>query len=650
MTTSKKAFFFALLLIAGSLIWLAPDAAVNVDEQLHYPHAKNVVNWYFTHGLDQSSLITPETNLKYYGQSVDNLTALLTRIFDVENEFRLRHYTGAFFFIILLLLTGLLAKRITNSWLVASITILSMVFMPRLTGQAFGNLKDIPFAMGYMAGLMMIIKYLEELPHPRWRTAVLLGMAIAFTVSVRAGGFILFGYLGIFLLVLLSLNPSLFKQIVFTKPILLRLLGQGLTIVLLGYFVGLIFWPYALQDVFRHPLESLKVMEQYKISIRQLFEGEFIWSTMLPWYYLPKWFMISTPLFALTGLLLFVYFFVGDLIQSKSPRQQTLFEGFLLFAFAFPLIYVIVIKSNLYSGVRQMLFVLPCLALMASMGIYKLGMWLYKSKWGVAFWPGMVLSAILLLWPVVHQVKTFPVDYVYFNEIAGGNKKAWSNYEYDYYYHGIKAPAEYLIDLVGDEQVTVAMNSNLSNYFDDYDNICFLYTKYMERSSYDWDYGIFGINYIHPYLLENNLWQSTETIKTIFHKGNPVAIIVKRSSDKTDFYGISEIKNVNLHHGMVLLEAAIENDPNNVWLYVYLAKAKYDTGDYEGYKVLTERARDIHPFYEPLILMEANVLFENEQYEQALAKLHELFDINPRYLPASSLYTILNNKMKLLNQ
>jgi hypothetical protein len=98
-----------------------------------------------------------------------------------------------------------------------------------------------------------------------------------------------------------------------------------------------------------------------------------------------------------------------------------------------------------------------------------------------------------MILPVKHQFSTFPADYIYFNSISGGNTKAWSNFEYDYYFHGIKKPAEYLIELVGNEDITVASNCNLSNYFDRNKNIQYKYVRYLERSSVEWDYGLFGV-------------------------------------------------------------------------------------------------------------------------------------------------------------
>jgi hypothetical protein len=634
--TGKFLFAGMLLVVASALIILAPKSAVNVDEMLHYPHAKDVVNWYFTGGEDQSCLHTPQTNLKYYGQSVDNFTALFNRVFAIEDEFLVRHYTGAFFFLLLLVFTGLLAREVTGLWLVAAITVLALALMPRLAGQAFGNLKDIPFATGYVAGLLMIIRFLKEFPHPRWKTALLLGVAIAFTVSVRAGGFILFAYLGLVFLVYFALRPFYLMQIVSTKPVFVRLLGQGAAILVVGYFTGLLFWPYALQNVLVNPFESLQVMEHYKVSIRQVFEGELMWSTQLPWYYLPKWLMISSPLFVLAGFTVYLCFFTFEGFFSKRTGRQLLLEGFVLFAFAFPLVYVTAIGSNLYSGIRQMLFILPPVIMLSVWGIYKL-LVLLSQKNKIVFYAFACMFSVILLWPLKHQAATFPVDYVYFNRLFGGNKKAWGNYEYDYYFHGIKEAVDFFEEMNVEEKITVAMNCNLSNYFDGNPGIDYQYTRYLERSSVDWDYGIFGLNYLDPVLLKDNKWKPAGEIKTFYHLGNPVAVLVRRK-DKSDFYGISEIKNGNLHQGASILEGALQDQKNNVWLLVNMAKAKLGVGEKEAFLYYLGEGKKIHPAFEPLLLLEASSLYKENNYIEAHDKLLELFRVNPRYLPAMELY------------
>jgi hypothetical protein len=642
ISLSEKNIYYTVLIVAACiLILLTPHSAVNVDEQLHYPHAKNVVNWYITGGQDQSCLNTPVTNLKYYGQSVDNLTALVTRIFSIDNEFLLRHFTGAIFFWLLLYFTGKLSIEITGSHIAAGFTVLLLIFMPRLSGQAFGNLKDIPFAVGYMAGLIMIVRFIKEFPVLSWKTAILLGIAIAFTVSVRAGGFILFAYIGLSILIFFVWKPFYLIQVVSTKPVFARLLVQGVTVIAIGYFGGLLFWPYALQNIFVHPFESLRVMEHYKVSIRQVFEGEMMWSTQLPWYYLPKWILISSPLFLLAGIAVYTVSYFRQFFMKFHPTRLLLAESFIIFSAVFPLVYVISIDSNMYSGIRQMIFILPPMAFLAVTGIYRFICTIkFKNRRA-----GYVLASfflLLMILPIRHQAVTFPADYIYFNVLAGGNKNAWSNYEYDYYFHSIKEPAEIVVQLAAGKEVVVGMNCNLSNYFDGHPNIRYNFTRYLERSSADWDYGIFGLNYLHPYLLKNNYWQTTETIQTFYHKGNPVAILVKRT-DRSDFYGISEITNGNLKKGIVLLEEAVNRDSNNIWLYLHLAKAKLALKELDGYHLYKGLGQRIHPFYEPFYLLEANHSFEQGKYAEAMNQIERLLEINSRYLPAKALYEELKN-------
>ena len=642
--TAKNAFISSLFLAAVLLAFLAPKAAVNVDEQLHYPHAKKVVNWYFTGGKDTSCLETPVTNLKYYGQSVDNLTALINRIFNVENEYVLRHYTGAVFFFMLLLFSGLIAFQISGSYYESALTVVLLLAMPRLFGQAFGNLKDIPFATGYVMAIYFIIKFLNELPNARWSTTIWLGIAIAFTNSVRIGGLILFAYTGFFTIVyFLILKPFAPKQKVSTKPCLVRLLGQGMAVGIIGYFAALLFWPFALQDVFRNPIESLNLMEHYKVSIRQVFEGKLYWSTQLPGYYLPKWLLISIPEIIFSGIIFYLIFFIKNIYRIK--KKQLFKELFLFITFLFPVFYVIYIQSNLYSGIRQMLFVLPALVILSAHGISLLVNTMRKRAIRFLFIACMLL---LLLLPAKQQVLNFPTDYVYFNSISGGNKAAWSNFEYDYYFHGIKESSEFLIDIIGNEEVVVASNCNLSSYFEKKQNIGFHYTRYLERSSFDWDYGLFGLNYIHPDLLKNGKWFSVHIEKIFFHNENPIVVLLKRDN-KTDYLGLKLIKEGENERGVALIQSAVNRDKNNVWLYVQLAKNSLETNDFKSFNRYLQQGKKIYPQYEPLLLLEAQYFYNLKEYKKAKELLDSLIRINVRYKQAAPLLKAVNEKMNTIN-
>jgi tetratricopeptide (TPR) repeat protein len=257
------------------------------------------------------------------------------------------------------------------------------------------------------------------------------------------------------------------------------------------------------------------------------------------------------------------------------------------------------IGANLYSGYRQMLFVIPVLVILAALGFYKL-FTLLKNKFWIA---GISVALfIMVLMPVKHQVLTFPVDYVYFNQLSGGNQKAWSEYEYDYYFHGVKEAAEDLIAQTGGNPVIVASNSNLSNYFEKLPNVSFRYVRFLERSGEDWDYGIFGVNYIHPRLLKSGKWKSSQIVKTYYHLGNPIVVLMKRN-DKSDFEGTKLTDSGNYCEATELLEKALKEDENNVWLISYLAKISLKQNDFESFNRYLQQGRAVYPDYEPFFLL-----------------------------------------------
>lgn len=673
--TSEKGFFALLVILAGVALFLAPEAAVNVDEQLHYPHAKKVVNWYFTFGKDASCLETPGTNLKYYGQSVDNLTALVNRVFHVKDEFLVRHMTGALFFWLLLLFTGLVTVEITGSWLAGIIAILSAVLMPSLSGHAFGNLKDIPFATGYMASAYWIIRFIKELPAPKFIAAFCLAISIAFTISVRAGGLILFIYLALFSALYIVFNkPFLLKHFFTTKSFNVRLMGQTAMITIIGWFGSLLFWPYALQGVFRNPVESLKVMEHYKVSIRQLFEGNLYWSTDLPWYYLPKWLFISTPEFVMAGMVIFTIFFVfNGYIQAgrrfwmnkpaesnnleaanekgqavklgfRPERHTFFFTFFILFITLFPLFYVVCIKSNLYSGTRQVLFTFPGFAVLTAAGMFSL----MKSGWHKYLKIGFsILFGVLMFLPLIHQLRTFPVDYVYFNRVSGGNGKAWGNFEYDYYFHALKKPSAEITKLfAGKDKIVLAGNSNLSCYFENSKNIEYRFVNFFERSSKSWDYALMGINYISPELLKNGRWKPSGVIKTWYHYGNPVAILIKRQGLE-DYNGIQELQKNNFKTADSQLMLAFTKDTNNVWLCSQLAQSQLAQNNFEKASLYIEKGRHIYPEYEPLTYLQAKMLFEKQNFGETYDVLQKMLKFNPFYPPAQKLLEQTKDKLNI---
>ena len=79
----KKTWFwiFIGICLAGliALPLMSRQAGNSGDEHFHLEQAEHVYNYYATGGKDSTAaVVTPEYNLPYYGQCVDNLAYRLT--------------------------------------------------------------------------------------------------------------------------------------------------------------------------------------------------------------------------------------------------------------------------------------------------------------------------------------------------------------------------------------------------------------------------------------------------------------------------------------------------------------------------------------------------------------------------------------------
>ena len=122
-----------------------------------------------------------------------------------------------------------------------------------------------------------------------------------------------------------------------------------------------------------------------------------------------------------------------------------------------------------------------------------------------------VLFVVLFSLPVAHAVKNHPNEYVYFNELAGGLKGAYGNYETDYYFNSLKQSADWfkkniLPTLPADRKTIIVTQGPLDYYFRKDTNIQVVYTRYYEKHAKEWDYAIFGNVYINRFQLQNGLF------------------------------------------------------------------------------------------------------------------------------------------------
>ena len=204
---------------------------------------------------------------------------------------------------------------------------------------------------------------------------------------------------------------------------------MGLCICIIGYFAGLLLWPFALQAPIKNPMEAFKLMSSFDVSLRQLFEGSLQWSDALPWYYTPKFILMTIPIAVIVGMLLFFIF-------CWRKKENRFWSFFVFFTFFFPVFWIVYTRANVYGGWRHAMFAYPPMVVAAGMGFDGLVRWIENKVQGAGHkvqdsnneeqqnaaknWKpvmvnigAVVVLLALLIGPIRHIVANHPYEYVY---------------------------------------------------------------------------------------------------------------------------------------------------------------------------------------------------------------------------------------------
>jgi len=445
---SYRTFFIALSAgLVFLLPWLSRDFGITWDEWMDSNNGllalryvlslgrdKEVLN--FWHGIYYPHFFYSVVGMAY-GLLFNALSAVLQNGLHTDTHL-IRFYTtshaiNALFGAVAMVYTGLLAKRLAG-WRAGCLALILIAVSPRFFGNAMNNPKDIPFAAAGIFFLYYLTVFLQEQPQPRKRTCLLLACGIAASLGTRAGGLIQMAYLFLFSAWLVFEARFLKTGLALSLP---RLTLTVALIAIAGYLGGLLFWPYGWENPIAHPLKALH--EVSRISFWEgliVFEGHSFSAKVLPWYYIPKWILISSPL-AVIGGLLFLLLLWRPVLKNTGSRLA----GPLLFAAIFPVAYVIYQKSVLLDSWRHLLFVYPPWVVLSVLG------WEAVLREVNSTGKRLFVAAILILQiaqPFSWMIRNHPHAYVYFNPLVGGINGAFARYETDYWGNSLRGCAEWL--------------------------------------------------------------------------------------------------------------------------------------------------------------------------------------------------------------
>ena len=403
-------FFFLSLLIIG--IYISKDFGISWDESHHRDSGQRVLVYLVKFfGFDwvkpiPKGLESFDYSEKMYGPIFDTISAMIEESFqikDFKNIYIMRHalnfifyfigYFGYFYFITLLFPKNNYALILSFFYLLH----------PRIFAQGFFNPKD-SILQAYFA--LSLIPITRTFLHFQFKDLIWSAMTIGIAISTKVVSIYL-PFLFSFFYVLIGH----FKKININN--ILKKISLFYLFLLLFVFI---FWP-----PWSNPIKSIVdiflVLKQYPFEGKNFILGEYVSRFNLPWYYIPLWIGITTPL-------TFILFFFIGLSQSfrlffKQITEKIYFDSFMLLGFLIPLLSVIYLGSTLYGGWRHMFFMYPFIVYFMIQGFIFILDWMtsyftFKKNHIVFFLSIMVFSP-----PLLSIIKTHPNQSVYFNSFAG---------------------------------------------------------------------------------------------------------------------------------------------------------------------------------------------------------------------------------------
>ena len=344
---------------------------------------------------------------KFYGIAFEAPLLFVERAFGRDNrDIHLSHHLIThLFFLAGGLFAYLLAYRLFGARLLAVAAMLLFLLHPRLYAHSFFNPKDIPFLAMFMITLFLMHRAFKR---DNVSAFVLLGVGVGLLVNLRIMGVVLLATVP----ALRALDFALASGWAKRKRVLLTSGGFALASALTIYAL----LPYLWENPLRRAGEWWTTLSNHPTIASELFRGTPYWSVEFPIEYLPVWFSITSPPFALA------LGFAGAafvLVMAAKSIRRALRNGRLRFAlllagcFAAPIPLVILLDANVYHGWRHLYFLWAPFSLLAAFGLHALASALRRgAAWRAAVYgaAGAGLAATAIAMALIH-----PYQQVSFN-------------------------------------------------------------------------------------------------------------------------------------------------------------------------------------------------------------------------------------------
>lgn len=367
-----------------------------------------------------------------YGVAFELPLALAERAFGVDDSRGVhltRHLLTHLFHLAGGLFAYLLARRLFGSGALALAALLLFLSHPRIYGDSFFNSKDVPFLSMFTAALFLTHRAFAR--NTLWAFA-LLGAAVGLLANIRIMGAMLvpavLAMRGLDLV--FAANEGERKRILASA-------GAFAAAAALALYAA---WPYLWADPVGRFAESFAYMARHPYDPVRLFRGGEFTAQNLPAGYIPTWFSITTPPFALA------LGFAGAaslLLRGASRPARALAHGRLRFGllligcFALPIAMVVLLNSGVY-GWRHMYFLYAPFSLLAVFGLRALLSAFAQARLraGVYAAAGVGVAAAIASMALIH-----PFQHASFNFLVDRTTPESLKTQYSMHFGGVWAYA-----------------------------------------------------------------------------------------------------------------------------------------------------------------------------------------------------------------
>lgn len=443
--------FFIVFLLLG--IFIYKDYGISWDEGVNRTRGEETYNY----------ILTGEWNLpqveigKYHGTAFVALLTIFEKIFnfgnDLQKVYYFRHLCNFLLFYVSVFFFYLLNRKIFGSWKIGLLACFFLILSPRIFADSFYNPKDLPFLSVFIISVFTLLNYLENKTFIR---ATIHAIVCSFLIGIR-----ILGIMVPLLTFIFFILDFIFKKNEIKKPISKKLSSIFLFLIAtIGFTI--LFSPILWENPIHNFIQNFKQMSSFPWDGSVLFLGRFVKADSLPWYYSILWIIITTPLMYTTlfiiGCINTIYNFLNAPLAYYRKSHIFLI---ILVSFLLPIISVIVSKSVLYDGWRQLFFVYPLLLIISIYGLSNIYSFLIKfyknTKWKIV--PQILFYFIIIV--VISSlanisffmIKYHPHQNVYFNFIAGKNIR--EKFELDYWGLSYRQAFEYILRLDKSESISI---------------------------------------------------------------------------------------------------------------------------------------------------------------------------------------------------